>query len=215
MTKVAWQQAWAQYCDFHPLSITAGNRQIRLVEIKPEVAFLDIQLHVHALEVAPPFEALSYSVLSSSEPVVEVHCDNFKMGLRVEIASFLENMREEELVQTESCRRLFWIDAISLDSFAYSEPNSSYINAIFAKATRTVVWLGEIPTMNLAILGHVIESTIRTLEDQVSFSDAEPAQTNVKVMPQHLRDFLNATKDISEPAWCMIDDLLDHRLFRR
>jgi hypothetical protein len=202
---------------YSPLNSTI--RSIRLVEILPVTNAIEIRLHEYPLDEAPPFEALTYSLQASDNfsSLVGIRCGGLPFDLRVEICSFLQLQRNNRIARGKSHCPLVWIDAISIDMKDQEETkySRSFMNAVYARATRTIGWLGISQVANFGSLEMTMSAVVDSMRDFISFSDADPAQVGIKVTHQLLHIFQMATKDLSREFWQKIDELLEQRFFTR
>jgi hypothetical protein len=189
-------------------------REIRLIEILPISDSIDIRLHKHALNTAPPFEALTYTVglaKDGFEDFAAIHCGGLPIDIPAEIYSFLE------ISQRHSRRPLFWIDAICINMKDWEERQHgrSFMNAVYAKATRTIGWLGIASMLDFSNLESPMSTVVDSMRGLISFADADPAQLGIKVTPQLVHTFHKVTENIPRALWRTIDELLERRFFTR
>jgi hypothetical protein len=200
-------------------ALSSEIREIRLVEILPISDIIDIRLHKYTLDAAPPFEALTYTLeaFQDTEKLIPIRCGGLPFDLRIEICTFLQLQRNKRIANSQARCPLIWVDAIciNLEDWEETKHSRSFMNAVYAKATRTIGWLGFAPIYDLSSLETTMNTVVDSMRDFVSFSDPDPAQLGVKVTQQLIHTFREATKNIPVHIWRTIDKLLELRFFTR
>jgi hypothetical protein len=117
-----------------------SGRMFRLLFIHP-AQYYDQQLKCSclpfAIDVAPPFEALSY-VWGSPTSTIEVLCNGQPFPIQSGLANALLRLRLKQVT------RIVWADAICINQGDIEERNHQVplMGSIYPSATRVIVWLG-------------------------------------------------------------------------
>jgi hypothetical protein len=143
-------------------TLTPENREIRLLRLKPkeytpthpdclkqthEAVPLYCDLLVHSLDTKPNYIALSYRWGEvQADPV---HVNGVPFSVRKNLRDALEHLQDN---QTDV---VLWTDAICINQEDVVEKGSqvAMMGTIYAKATSTLVWLGEIDFESSIVMG--------------------------------------------------------------
>ena len=128
---------------YEPLDST--KRQIRLIKLLPQVqgawqTTIDCSIfHANLDDYGTTYETLSYVWGSESKPYKIRIDEGHSLSVTSNLFSALLHLR-----QTDAPRTL-WIDAMCIDqdSFREREQQISIMRDIYARASRTIIWLGE------------------------------------------------------------------------
>lgn len=116
---------------------------IRLLKIypatDPEDTSLSVDLIPAKLELAPRFEALSYT-WGKPLPRYEISCDGRRIDIGSSLYGALSHMRRQHPQETF----FVWADAVCINQndIPEREAQVSIMSQIYAKASITVIWLG-------------------------------------------------------------------------
>jgi hypothetical protein len=160
---------------YHPLS--KESNVIRLLLLLPsndEPENLRCGLFEYTIQEAEgshPYEALSY-VWGSGDNARSILIDNQELRVTENLYKALLRLRDRKITRT------IWVDAICINQEDDLEKGLQiqFMAAIFAKASRVIVWLGETKDDSDQAL-----DSIRTADETSAVpSDAEPLEQAVR-----------------------------------
>lgn len=127
-----------RYSQLSPTSI----RLLRLLPSEKDQKPLRCELFEYPLQNSSksshPYEALSY-VWGSEDKPETITINDHSLNITQNLYTALLHLRDH------ACSRIIWVDAICIDQADEKEKGHQiqFMAAIFAKANRVIVWLGE------------------------------------------------------------------------
>ncbi|KAK5079469.1 hypothetical protein LTR70_009424 [Exophiala xenobiotica] len=171
---------------------------IRLVELRPAESGdkIDIRLHIHELEHAPSYEAISY-VWGVSPGLVPITCNGKPFSITATLDAAFRRIRLSDR------SRIVWADAVCINQRNTKEKNHhvAFMNLVYRHAEKVLVCMGAAPDDDAR--------NIRTLINK------HQARTwnykSVKQMP------ILASDDplLEDPRWISLTTLFENKWFTR
>ncbi|KAK0107960.1 hypothetical protein ONS96_003743 [Cadophora gregata f. sp. sojae] len=182
-----------------------GGIYIRLVEFHPTEEPTGLpppcSITEHPLSDCPKYEAVSYFW---GPPINQgqIFCDGKTINVPANLHAFLSRMR------LKSAKRKFWIDSICINQSNDEEKSSQVaeMRNIYAKAGRTLVWLGEEADLSTTALKFAARCS-------VALSDLDPETAKKRSLWYRLRTYSEFS--VFSNNWYAFFKLLDRAWFLR
>ncbi|KAH7351306.1 heterokaryon incompatibility protein-domain-containing protein [Rhexocercosporidium sp. MPI-PUGE-AT-0058] len=187
-----------RYTALPPIS-PSTPKTFRLLTIMPKSfdKYLRCKLHVHEIESAPPFEALSY-VWGDSKPVMSIYLEEESKSISFNLGLALARLRLEDK------ERIVWIDALCInqDDLAERSQQVQLMVDIYTRCTRVVIWMGpgHMDDRVIPAAFRLMHKTAEYISEEVGKPIEKVCAVDIAQLPTETESSpIRATRDLPAP----------------